>query len=55
MRRKEVDGLGDSLDVKGGIKGSLKMMSPGHIFATDGAEGLERATLLLRSRECLLC
>lgn len=49
-----MDGLGDSLDVKGGIKDSLKMTSPGHIFAIDGAESLERATLFLRSRECLL-
>lgn len=50
-----MDGLGDCLDEKGGIKDSLKMMSPGHIFAIDGAESLERATLFLRSRECLLC
>lgn len=49
MRRKEVGPwelarLDDSLDVRGGIKYSLKMMTPGHIYAVAGDESLESGT-----------
>lgn len=34
----------DSLDVRGGIKDRLKMITPGHIYAVDGDENLERGS-----------
>ena len=46
----ELARLDDSLDVRGGIKDRLKMITPGHIYAVDGDESLERGSCFVLNK-----